>query len=353
MDAFAPQPALEAAFSEHRRYLFGLCYRMSGCGADAEDLVQDTFERALRSPPADLSRELKPWLTRVAMNACVDHLRKRRRRGYPGVWLPGPVEATHDDPCWEPQSAAADPEARYGKLESVSFAFLIAVEALTPKQRAVLLLRDVFDLSVRETAEALETSEASVKTTLHRARAAMADYEQTRRAITPESQQAAREALEALFVHLASGNMEAVRGLLADDVVMRNDAAREVIAAGKPVVGRDKVLLFLRKTTRRGLFPLAWRTLNGTPALMMFARYHKPRYPEQVVFWVELDDAGRIRYVDGVFAERKIAVLPWDALGRPSGRELLHALRSALTQPPPTQWLGAAASRLARRLGFS
>lgn len=341
---------LERAFDRHRRYLFGLCYRMAGCGADAEDLVQDTFERALRNPPADLERELRPWLTRVAMNACRDHLRRRRARGYPGTWLPGPVEASLEDPLHD----GVDPEARYGMLESVSFAFLLALEALTPGQRAVLLLRDVFDLSVRETAETLEMSEGNVKTTLHRARAAMASYDGQRRPITLEHQAAARRALEALLMHVVSGNTSAVRELLAEDVVSMNDAGGKMIAARKVVIGRDKVMTFLRKTTRTGMFDLSWRVLNGTAALMIDSPYPKPNYPETVVFWVELDGVGRIREFNLMAAPRKISRLPWDSLERPSAGEVLGALRSALTQPPPAQWaLPAARDFLARRLGFS
>ncbi|MDH5676783.1 MAG: sigma-70 family RNA polymerase sigma factor [Myxococcales bacterium] len=181
--------AIESAFSAHRKLLWGLCYRMSGCAADADDLLQDTFERALRNPPADQERELRPWLIRVAMNASRDHLRKRRRRGYDGPWLPSPIEIQPGD---NSSLGAESPEARYGRLESISFAFLRAAEALSPSQRAVLLLRDVLDLSVRETADALEMGEANVKTTHHRARSAMRDYDETRRMPSEASRRAAR-----------------------------------------------------------------------------------------------------------------------------------------------------------------
>jgi RNA polymerase sigma-70 factor (ECF subfamily) len=84
--AQAPVPPFEA----HRRALFGLCYRMTGSAADAEDLVQETFRRALERPPRDLDAPLRPWLVRVATNLAIDALRRREREGYFGPWLPAP-----------------------------------------------------------------------------------------------------------------------------------------------------------------------------------------------------------------------------------------------------------------------
>src|SRR5262249_47728960 len=156
---------------------------LTGSAADAEDLVQSTFERALLRPPKDLDRELRPWLVRVAMNLGRDLLRKRKRRPYKGPWLPSPLETGSEasPPSFELELPTGEsPEARYDWLESVSFAFLLALEALTPTQRAVLILRDVFDYSVAETAAALGLSAANVKTSHHRARRAMAAYEAAR-----------------------------------------------------------------------------------------------------------------------------------------------------------------------------
>src|SRR5262249_9608157 len=142
---------------------------------DADDLVQETMLRAIEKPPPD-SNEMRPWLVRVAMNLARDHLRRRKRRAYVGPWLPSPV----DDDALEIPVEAAGAEGRYDLLESASLAFLLALEALSPKQRAVLLLIDVFDYSVRETAEALGLSESNVKTTHHRARRALEGYDGAR-----------------------------------------------------------------------------------------------------------------------------------------------------------------------------
>src|SRR4029077_2785208 len=164
---------LAPVFREHRSFLWALSYRLTGNAADADDVVQETFVRALQRPPADRDRPWRPWLVRIAVTPGRDLLRRRRRRGgYEGQWLPPPIET--EPPSHEPADEGGSPAARYDLLESVSFAFLLALEALTPMQRATLLLRDVFDYSGREAARALGISEASARTTHLRARRALA-----------------------------------------------------------------------------------------------------------------------------------------------------------------------------------
>src|SRR5215467_16135557 len=152
-------------YEGNRSYLWGLCYRMTGNASDADDLVQETFVKALEHPPKRTDLAMRPWLVRVALNLSRDLLRSRRRR-QGDVWLPSPVPSEELDtpPSFEPAATESDsPMARYEMLESVSFAFLLALEALTPAQRAVLLLRDVFEYSSAEAAEALDLSEGNVR----------------------------------------------------------------------------------------------------------------------------------------------------------------------------------------------
>ena len=122
-----------------RRLLWGLCYRMTGNAADADDLVQETYVRALENPPRRLDEPVRPWLIRVAINLCRDLLRKRRRRAYAGEWLPSPVPTggMEEPASYEPPAPLEDsPAARYDMIESISMAFLIALEALTPNRAA-------------------------------------------------------------------------------------------------------------------------------------------------------------------------------------------------------------------------
>jgi len=328
---------LQRDFALHREFLWGLCYRMTGSAADAEDLVQDTFERALRRPPADAERSLRPWLARVAINLSCDHLRRRKLARYRGTWLPEPVPT-------EALLAAAPeraPSARYDALESATFAFLLALEALSPSQRAVLLLRDVFDYSVRETALALDLSEANVKTTLHRARRIMTDYDAQRCRPTPALRKRTERALRRFLLHLSTDNVRAIEALLREDVVALNDPG-EFVAARKAVVGRQKVALFHRKITRlvdlgRHGARLGIADLNGLPALVFAYDPKRRDFAPRQVFRVELDADGMIRQIHTVLASKKLGRVGFDRLRALSLLERLTAdgLRSAFTRLQP------------------
>src|SRR5918912_770572 len=119
---------LAQLFEEHRRFLWGIGYRMTGSAADADDIVQETFVRAMERPPRRTDEPLRPWLVKVALNLSRDVLRRRRRRDYTGPWLPSPVPTDEESlPSYEPATPTEEsPVARYEMLESISFAFLLA-----------------------------------------------------------------------------------------------------------------------------------------------------------------------------------------------------------------------------------
>ncbi len=332
---------LQHSLAGQREHIWGLCYRMTGSSADADDLTQDTFRRALEAPPPDLERELRPWLVRVAVNLCKDALRERKRRGYNGTWLPSAIETSA-----AATSSAQDPEARYGQLESVTFAFLIALEALTATQRAVLLLRDVFDYSVAETAAALQVSGASVKTSLHRARHAMAAYDRNPQTPTPERAAQLHKALQALCMHLLTRNVAALEALLSDDVRARNDGAGKLFAARKPVLGKAKVITFSLKVGGGTGIRAQIRSINGLPALVALRAPGKHRVPTHSVTWLQLDPAGKICSIDTLVAHDKLRSVDWASLPTASGAELVSALGAALQVPPPAQWVKPAARRV-------
>jgi len=295
---------IEAVYREHGRFVWGLCYRMTGNASDADDLVQETFARALASPPRDTSAPWRPWLVRVAVNLARDRLRRRKRAPYVGPWLPSPIETD------EQADGAADPEHRYGLLESVSFAFLMACEALTPRQRAVLLLRDVLDYSVEEAARALALSAPNVKTTHHRARAAMEAYDATRRLPTRALQDQTRAALEGFISALSSGDVARVEALLSPTASTINDTNGDYRAALRVVTGSSRVARFFVGLMKK--FPsgrLEARVLNGMPALVVSIDDPPPRIAPRVVLRCELAPDGRIEQVHVVLARGKLQAL--------------------------------------------
>ncbi|MFY9609780.1 MAG: sigma-70 family RNA polymerase sigma factor [Blastocatellia bacterium] len=305
-----PAEALET----DRRLLWGVCYRMTGNAADADDLVQETFVRALSHPPRRSDQPARPWLIRVAMNLSLDLLRKRRRRGYVGEWLPSPVPTESDDnpASFDPRAPSEDsPAARYEMLESVSFAFLLALEALTPLQRAVLLLRDVFDYSTEETAEALNISETNVKVTLLRARRRMQDYDKNKEALTPARREATRRALEQFLLCINNGDVQALEQLLAEDIVSISDGGGKVNAALNPIKGRAKLLRLIASLSAklRAAPRASLRDFNGLPAILFEDVDSSSTAATRYTVHIEVNNDGKIRKLDTVLAPDKLTAV--------------------------------------------
>jgi RNA polymerase sigma factor (sigma-70 family) len=302
------------AFETDRRLLWGLCYRMTGNAADADDIVQETFVKTIENPPRNTEEPLRPWLIRVAMNISRDYLRRRRRRGYTGPWLPSPVptDDAESPASYEPPALSEDsPAARYEMLESISFAFLLALEALTPSQRAALLLRDVFDYSTEETAIALDMTEANVKVLLHRARKRMKEYDKTKAAFTPARQQATQRALEQFLLYMNTRNAEGLERLLAEDITSLSDGGGEVAAALQPIRGRGKMLRLIAALSGKTVSQprISFRILNGQPALLFEEVNSLATRANRYTVHIEVDEARRIHKLDAVLAPSKLSAI--------------------------------------------
>ena len=184
------QDAFGTLFEPHRRELQAHCYRMMGSVQDAEDMVQETFLRAWRRRETFEGRaSFRAWLYRIATNICLDTLKQRPRRAVPttrqGVsTLAEPIPPSIMEPIWlEPYpddlmvSAEDNPEGTFFTRENIMLAFVAALHLLPPRQRAVLILRDVLDWQASEVASALDTTVSAVKSALHRARASLSDHD--------------------------------------------------------------------------------------------------------------------------------------------------------------------------------
>jgi RNA polymerase sigma-70 factor (ECF subfamily) len=313
----APEPPdraaeLAALFRAQRRRLWGLAYRLTGSAEDAEDVVQEAFARLVARlrelPLADPG----PWLARVATHLGIDALRRRRRRAYTGSWLPAPVEAQDADwldaqPCETP-----DPEVRYGLAESATYAFLLALEALSPRQRAVLLLRDVLGSSAREVADLIGATEGAVRVLHLRARRALESYDRDRCVPTPELRERHRAALQRFLDCLFAQDARGLEAILAESVQTMTDAAGEYTALAAPLVGRARVArlyLVAALTRQEGGARTEIRLVNGLPAALITLERPMRRQAPRALLRCELDDEGRIRLVHAILAPRKLAAL--------------------------------------------
>lgn len=291
---------LALAHRSWARALWALCYRMTGVAADADELVQETFVRALESKPSN-DASLRPWLFSIATRLCIDRLRRRKVEGYKGPWLPSPVPD-------ESLTFEAPPSARYEVMESASFAFLLALEALSAEQRAALVLGDVFDLPAKEVAVHLETSEANVRQLQHRARVALERYAANRVVIDDASRERTRVALEGFFNALSTGDAVAARAWLADDVQTLSDGGGEFFASLVPIHGPDRSMLFLTRLLElRGLpLTVTQHAFNGAFALETTFAQRAPKEPPRAINGVLVNAEGKISVLYAVLASRKL-----------------------------------------------
>jgi RNA polymerase sigma-70 factor (ECF subfamily) len=307
-------PTIESAFLSSQRRLWSLCYRMTGVAADADDLVQETFLRAVEASPSLQRQELERWLVRVATNLSIDSLRRRKRRRYPGPWLPSPIE---DESLSSDRSADAVGEAAdtgYERAEQVSYAFMVALEALGPRARAVLLLIDVLDYAAAEVAAILETTEGNVRVLHHRARRVIeaCDVEAVVSLAARDRQRVALERLVTCMVKQDAAGMEAI---LADDVRSITDGGGRYTALKAPLVGTHAVVRFHLETARRRA-PISRseiRLVNGVAALIIETRPIRPQMAPRLVLRCEVDAAGRIRELHTVLAPRKLTAVRFSA----------------------------------------
>ena len=303
---------LEQLFRDQRKTLWALAYRLTGSHEDAEDVVQEAFVRLLRDPPGAPPEELGRWLARVATNLGIDALRRRRRRRYVGPWLPSPAPATEDAALESLAGTSSDPERRYALAESATLAFLLALETLSPRQRAALLLRDVLGCSALETAERLGTTEGSVRVLHLRARRALAPYDEARSVPTAELRALHAETLARMLSCLLAQDAAGLEALFTEAIETRTDSAGEYTAVAAPMIGRHRVarlyLVAARNRQQAGA-RTELVTVNGLPAALITLARPARRQAPRTLIQIEIDAAGRIRRIHTVLASRKLTLV--------------------------------------------
>ncbi|WP_405876296.1 MULTISPECIES: RNA polymerase sigma-70 factor [unclassified Streptomyces] len=255
MNDHVTDPATEA-FVAHRDLLFTVAYEMLGSAADAEDVLQEAW---LRWVKVDLEQvqDQRAYLVRITTRQALNRLRtlKRRKEAYVGPWLPEPLLTAPD--------VAEDVELS----ENLSLALMFILETLSPTERAVFVLREVFDIGYDDIAAAIDKSPAAARQISYRARRHV-DARRPRTSVSPEE---TRAALNSFQSALETGDLQGLLDVLAPDVVFVSDGGGFRLAALRPVVGADKVLRYMAGSVDKagGTFTSESTTVNGNPGLLL------------------------------------------------------------------------------------
>ncbi len=253
-------------FEALRPKLFAIAYRMLGSAAEAEDIVQEAYLRWHRADRASIEHPAA-YLRKTVIRLCLDMQKsaRARREQYIGTWLPEPIRTDWaDGPAVPP-----NPEDRVTEWESLSMAFLLLLEALTPEERAVFLLREVFGYEYPELAAALGKTEAACRQMFSRARRHITEH-RPRFAPTPDQHQ---QVLAGFMQAVQDGALAPLMGLLSEGVVAMSDGGGKAPAFTRPVLGQHAVarllLGLLHRATQEGVVHIELARLNGQLGLLM------------------------------------------------------------------------------------
>lgn len=246
-------------FNHHRPLLFSIAYRMLGTVTDAEDMVQETFLR-WHQTASETVRSAKTYLTTIVTRLCIDRLRSARvqREQYVGTWLPEPILTQQSSNSTEIMELA----------DSLSIAFLAVLERLSPIERAVFLLRDVFEYDYDEISEMVGKNPTNCRQILRRAKQHLATERHRFPVSRPQQEQITAQFLDAS----TKGDLQDLLLLLAKDVTFCSDGGGKVVAALKPIHGAGKVARMLLAIRRKWLVNVVSRLveINGQPGIIQY-----------------------------------------------------------------------------------
>lgn len=286
-----PDPAEE--FERHRPLMFGIAYRMLGSATEAEDLVQETYLRYRSVPPETIGSH-RAFLSTIVTRLCLNQMQTARaqRETYIGPWLPEPLLTGSD--------ALGIPGDRILLRESLSFAFLALLEQLTPLERAVFLLREVFQYEYAEIALIIDKEEAACRQLFSRARKHVAEH---RPRFSP-SRETHRRLLDRFLRAVSLGEMDGLIKVLADDVVMWADGGGKARgAATRPLLGREKVARFVLASTRLPTesYQAEIEDVNGEPAITL-------RTAEKILAILLIEgEGGKVKVIRAIANPEKLA----------------------------------------------
>ena len=231
--------------TQHHSFIFSIAYRMLGNVRDAEDMVQETY---LRLQHVDLEEieNIRGYLTTVTTRLCLNYLHSAyvQREKYVGPWLPEPLVETH--------APIVEPEKKIEKLDSISFAFLVLLEVLSPIERAVFLLREIFDYDYSEIAVLVEKEETNCRQIFSRAKRRIVEN----RPRYASNQEQHQHLLDSFLEACQTGDLAALNHLLAEDAIVTVDGGGKVEAATRPIAGREQIIRFFGALIARTTAPI-------------------------------------------------------------------------------------------------
>lgn len=239
---------LDFAYRTYRPLLLSIAYRMLGSVTQAEDLVQDAFvtmqQSASDNEGSPTVRNMKSYLCKIVTNRCLDYLKSshKKRELYVGPWLPEPLVHGYASGAASTSATGQDPLQTVVLEDTISYAFLVMLQQLTPVERAVFILREAFEFDYRDIAEFVNKSELGCRKIYSRLRYKIQAEPSVEQVASPQSEQ-----LVLRFLHAAStGDMEGLLSLLAEDIVLYSDGGGKVRAAVRPVTSSQRVLAFIQ-----------------------------------------------------------------------------------------------------------
>lgn len=248
------------AYETYRPLLFSIAYRMLGSASEAEDILQETYLR-YRSAPASEIHSLKSYLTTIVTRLCLDYLKSARvqREQYIGPWLPEPILTTENEIM---------PFETVAQHESISLAFLVLLEALTPPERAVFLLHEVFDYDYAEIAGIIGKSPANCRQLCHRAK----EYIAQRRHRFEVSREMQQYLINRFLIACQDGDVQGLKDILAQDIISWGDGGGKAVAARRPIIGVDAVTRFWLALAKKppAILTLTLEDVNGDPAVLLW-----------------------------------------------------------------------------------
>jgi RNA polymerase sigma-70 factor (ECF subfamily) len=291
--------AWELDWKQHRPFLISFAFRLTGSLTEAEDLVQDTFVECANVPRSEI-KNAKSWLTRICANKGIDHLRSayKKRETYPGAWLPDVIPDSLQ--IWSQLHGGESPEKTLIESESLTPSFLLLAERLTPEERAVYLLSEVFEYSFKEISTFLDKSEEACRKTAQRARTAV----QAAPRFVADSPDSTK--LIARFFDCArNGDKEALLELLSDESEFWSDGGGKVPAAKTILAEPGSIATFFAalgtsKAFASGDFKLDYTPVSSRPGLIISRKLPSGLWGFETIFSFEIQDEKIVR----IYAQR-------------------------------------------------